>query len=190
MLSEEIKEATKANHQVLEKKLIAKIKAIRSKQDYGELLLIFYEFFGGLETILEERVELIRLPDYLNRRKTTALADDLKKLGFRIPSIATGDTLPPINHHPEALGVLYVIEGSTLGGAIINKMIGRQLNDVNISEQSFFNGYGEKTEIMWQRFKLYLDLYLEPGEKEVITRSANNTFIKFTAWFDHSLAQI
>ena len=72
MLSEEIKEATKANHQVLEKKLIAKIKAIRSKQDYGELLLIFYEFFGGLETILEERVELIRLPDYLNRRKTSA----------------------------------------------------------------------------------------------------------------------
>ena len=146
MLSEEIKEATKSNHQALEKKLIAKIKAIRNKEDYGELLVIFYEFFGGLECILEERMELSNLPDYLNRRKTSALADDLKHLGISLPLFATGDALPQINNHSEALGVLYVIEGSTLGGPIINKMVSRQLNDVNISEQSFFNGYGEKTD--------------------------------------------
>ena len=190
MLSEELKEATKSNHQALEKKLIAKIKAIRNKQDYGELLVIFYEFFGGLECILEERLELSNLPDYLNRRKTSALADDLKHLGISLPLFATGDALPQINNHSEALGVLYVIEGSTLGGPIINKMVSSQLNDVNISEQSFFNAYGGKTEAMWQIFKFSLNTTFKSEEKSAIIWSANNTFIKFSAWFDYSLAQI
>jgi len=83
------------------------------------------------------------------------------------------------------LGALYVIEGSTLGGTIISKMIKQQLAIPDNKGLSFFNGYGSETEKMWQDFKLFLDRPLKPAEEAVVIRSANDTFNKFGQWFDN-----
>ena len=184
MLSEKLKENTKNNHQLLEKKLIVRIKSIRNKQDYSELLTVFYSFFGGLEVAIDACLDLLYLPDYPQRRKTAAIAEDLIKLGAVLPVLASTDTLPVIHDNFQALGALYVIEGSTLGGKGISKMISQQLNLTDLSALSFFNGYGDHTERMWQDFKQSIERPLNSLEGDIIIQSANDTFIKFSHWVD------
>jgi heme oxygenase len=184
MLSEKLKENTKINHQLLEKKLVANMRSITDKQGYAKLISLFYGFFGGLELLINKQLDISFLPDYPQRRKTTALADDLTNLDANLPALATGDALPTINNHMQALGALYVIEGSTLGGKIISKMMQQQLSLSDNTGLSFFNSYGEQTLAMWQVFKQAIDRPLNPVDEDMVIKAANDTFIKFGEWFD------
>jgi len=64
-----------------------------------------------------------------------------------------GEFLPEIKNTAQAFGALYVIEGSTLGGQIIKKMVQKQLCMEGNNGLSFFDGYREATSDMWQVFK-------------------------------------
>ncbi|MBB5397203.1 biliverdin-producing heme oxygenase [Mucilaginibacter sp. AK015] len=183
MLSDKLKEETKKNHQVLEKALIGHLRAIRSVSEYITLLQLFYGYFGGLEMLMDKAIDDKSLVDSTERRKTQAIANDILILGGTVPAIATGYNLPAIHSHLQALGALYVIEGSTLGGKIISKMIQQQLGtDMGLS---FFAGYGDKTDEMWASFKNVLDTQCHTPEQEaVVTAAANETFSKFYYWFN------
>jgi len=181
MISDQLKEQTKSNHQSLEKKLIGKMRAMRNKQDYIDLLTIFYSYFGGLEQLIQGNVLKNKVPDYDLRRKAYSLSADIELLGGRHPALAAQHFLPAITNHAEALGAMYVIEGSTLGGKIISEMITKQLGITD--GVSFFNGYGADTISMWQRFQAVLNQPENlPGD--AIIAAANDTFLKFSEWFD------
>jgi heme oxygenase len=183
MLSDKLKESTKQNHQQLEKALVGKLKTIRSANDYTGLLKLFYGYFGGLEQKINKIIDTEFLPDHMERRKTKAIADDLLSLGSEIPEQATGNSLPVIANHLQALGALYVIEGSTLGGKIISKMMQQQLN-LGGKGLSFFAGYGDRTERMWDSFKSTLNKQAEtPARQAEVIAAANETFLKFGEWF-------
>jgi len=184
MLSEKIKEVTRINHQLLEKKLITNMRTIRDINDYANFLGLFYSFFGGLETLIDKHISSLTLPDYKSRRKTSLLADDLIALKGALIPLAPAERLPVIDNHYQAMGALYVIEGSTLGGHIICKMIRQQLNMPHLSALSFFNGYGDQTEQMWHTFKSFIDSPLKAADEEKVIHSANETFMKFGQWFD------
>ena len=184
MLSEKLKENTKTDHQLLEVKLVAFIKAIRTTADYIKLLQLFHSYFGGLELLINQNFDTAHLPDYTLRRKTLALANDLSQMHAPIQALAAGDELPQISDHFQALGALYVIEGSTLGGSIISKMMQKLLPDDDLG-LSFFNSYGEDTIRMWQVFKQSLDDEYNVPEQDKIILSANETFIKFSSFFDN-----
>lgn len=181
MLTDDLKEETKLNHQLLEKKLVARMRTMHSTTDYAKLLSVFYSYMGGLEQQIGACLNESVLPDYHERRKASALKADIEFLGGQIPLIATIDHLPTIKTHLQAIGALYVMEGSTLGGQIISQMISKQLN---ISEGlSFFKSYGDGTMTMWRRFKNVIDMPEHLPGTAVLT-SANETFKKFGDWFD------
>ena len=184
MLSEKLKNHTKHNHQELEKKLVAQMRSMRNINDYGKMLTFFYGFFGGLETEIDQHFNTSGLPDYLQRRKTSALFNDLESLGMKLPELAGDSDLPPITNHLQSLGALYVIEGSTLGGQIISKMVQQQLKLQDNNGLSFFNGYGDSTSQMWQIFKQAINQPIEIYQEDIVIESANNTFFKFSNWFD------
>ncbi|AMR30675.1 hypothetical protein A0256_04185 [Mucilaginibacter sp. PAMC 26640] len=183
MLADKLKEETKINHQILEKALVGNLKAIRSETEYADLLKLFYGYFGGLETRINEFIDTGLLPDSHQRRKTAALGHDLEDLGSDLPAKASGEWLPTIKMHLQALGALYVIEGSTLGGKIISKMMQQHLG-LTDKGLSFFAGYGEQTEQMWDTFKEVLNQQAQnPEEEAVVIAAANETFLKFGEWF-------
>lgn len=181
MLTDELKQNTLHNHQIVEKKLIAKIRQIQSPEDYLGLLKIFYGYFGGLECLINTHLLMGKLPDYHLRRKADALKKDIEYLNGEIPDFAYGIQLPHIASHQDALGAMYVIEGSTLGGKIISQMIRKQLG---ISGgMDFFESYGDNTMIMWKAFQAILNQPENSTSSEIIT-AANETFLKFSEWFD------
>ena len=185
MFTEKIKEVTLQYHQQTEKILVGKMKSMRSKQDYIDLLAVFYGYFGGLEQQIERYINASNLDDYNNRRKTAAIAGDIATLGGNIPQIAADTDLPKIDNYLQAFGALYVIEGSTLGGKIISKMIQQHLRMDNGAGLSFFNSYGEKTEQMWNGFKEILNSVASTAEDQaIITAAANQTFLKFKNWLE------
>lgn len=187
LLSEKLKETTKTAHQSVETMLIGNIKTIATKQQYAALLSAFYSYFAAMENAMNGQVDLSLLPDYYQRRKAHSLADDLKQLGAKLPVLATKTDIPTINNHLQALGALYVTEGSTLGGKIIAKMIGRQLSLTDMSGLSFFNSYGEQTYRMWQTFTNAINQPLLPQEEAIVIQSANATFLQLGQWFQGHL---
>ncbi|MEO6136096.1 MAG: biliverdin-producing heme oxygenase [Ginsengibacter sp.] len=183
MLSEELKLKTKQHHQQLEVKIIGAIKSIQHKNDYVQLLQLFAGFFGALEVSIDQIMDLKFLPDYALRRKATALHSDLILLSASLPIKLESQNLPTIENSLQALGALYVMEGSTLGGQVIAKMILNKLPEEKAF--SFFKSYGEKTNEMWNFFKATIDaIDLTKDEMDIVIESANETFHKFSLYVD------
>lgn len=184
MISDLIKENTQAQHQALESAMIRQIKAIEEPADYVEILKVFYSYFGGLEQRIKEHLDGV-LPDQDKRRKTEALAIDIAHFGGSVPALASGESLPDIDTPLQAMAALYVIEGSTLGGIYISKMVQKRLELESLEGLSFFEGYGEQTEAMWEQFKSVLNaLPSSPEEEEQMVFTANETFRKFQRWME------
>ncbi|NNU33797.1 biliverdin-producing heme oxygenase [Mucilaginibacter sp. S1162] len=92
----------------------------------------------------------------------------------------TNNELPQITNYLQGFGALYVIEGSTLGGQIISKMVQQHLPVQDGKGLSFFNGYGDKMHQMWGAFKDILNkAAATPEDEQIIIAAANDTFAKF-----------
>lgn len=187
MLSEKLKELTQENHLLLERKLVSEMKSIGHIKEYASLLSAFYSFFGGLERGIEKFIGVHDLPDCAQRRKSSSIAADMGSLGYSLPDLASAHELPEIRNKFQALGCLYVIEGSTLGGRMISKMILPRLPVDAQGAFTFFQGYGDQTMPMWLVFKDTLNDSLTPikrNQESMLIEAANETFLKFSTWLD------
>ncbi|MGE9313627.1 biliverdin-producing heme oxygenase [Niabella sp. CJ426] len=176
MLSNHIKEATKAPHQQLEVVVVKKLKSIRSQADYADLLKHFYAYFSKVEQAVAPYINETVLPDYAERRNSSYIKADIEALGESVETLPHA-VAPGIVNTISALGALYVLEGSIMGGRIIVQM----LEKAGITQGvSFFSGYGEATGQMWQRFTEVLNRYAptEDDEAQAIA-AANATFKQF-----------
>lgn len=99
--------------------------------------------------------------DLTARNHSAALLRDLEYLGVRVPSGRVRVPSGPL--HPEdipastwtaehAWGLLYVLEGSTLGGQVIAAHLGNPLSLTSGAGMAFFTGYGSRTGSMWKEF--------------------------------------
>jgi heme oxygenase len=88
--------------------------------------------------------------DYAERRRTPLLKASLRRLGIPTPSLATAPRFPALDGCAEALGFLYVIEGSVLGGRTILRSLARA--GIDLSGLDFLDPYGPHTAKCWGRF--------------------------------------
>lgn len=184
MLLQRLRSDTKEAHQALEKLIIPRIKNIQNNNDYIELLELFYGYFKPIENLLDKHLGNNEIPEYSNRRKSESLIKDILAAGGA-PSLKTCNVLPAITNAKEAIGAMYVLEGSTLGGKIISKMIMQCLSLSSDEAISFFTGYREDSDRMWSSFTAALNACTNnPEEQHRIAQAANDTFIKFKNWVE------
>ncbi|HEY0899580.1 MAG TPA: biliverdin-producing heme oxygenase [Sphingobacteriaceae bacterium] len=185
MLSAQLKAYTGKAHASLEKKIIQKLKTISSSGDYYRILSLFYGYYYELEKLITAYLDTDILPDYDQRRKSAAIVQDIESLFQSTDSLPVCTELPQISTGLQALGALYVLEGSTLGGQVISKMITDRI-DLPGYGLSFFESYGTNTYQMWGLFVQKLnELQLNAEERQELLDAANNTFIKFENWVEH-----
>lgn len=176
MLSTNIKEATKEAHLNLEKKVVQKMKAIRSNEDYADFLKHFYAYFNKVEQAIAPYITAELLPDHAERRNSEYLKKDIEDLGFDVTELPAA-TAPKISNTLEALGALYVMEGSIMGGPIIVKMLEKGGITKGVS---FFSGYGEATGVMWAKFIAVMNAQAATEADETLAiQSADATFSNF-----------
>ena len=87
----------------------------------------------------------------------------------------------------DAIGALYVMEGSTLGGKQICRMIADNLNLPDHTALSFFYGYGAGTGSRWKEFLRVLDQFSGTDQEPVIVEKANEVFLGFREWLKQNM---
>lgn len=185
MIMQRLRAETKVTHQNLEKLLIPYIKSANSGDSYLKLLSLFYGYFKPVEQQIEQYIDSSFLPDFDERRKSHTIIKDIQSVnaGKELPMICSD--LPSINGRYEALGALYVLEGSTLGGQVISKMLKNSLGFENNDSLAFFSGYGDDTENRWAIFSDIMNKHVVgPTTQNETVSGANETFIKFRHWVE------
>lgn len=89
--------------------------------------------------------------------------------------------VPTINSHAQAMGVMYVLEGGTLGLQVVRK----RLQDAHPALQGadrFLRGYGADTGVRWRGFVATLDA-LPAKQWSAATAAACATFAAFQSAF-------
>ncbi len=118
------------------------------------------------------------------RSKTPWLRADLEALGrTSLETIPLCASVPPRLSLPEAVGAMYVTEGSSLGGSIIARNIERHLGLRHAEGYSFFVGYGSRTGSMWREFSQFAEpIIAEHPEPAMV--SARETFSQIHRWLN------
>lgn len=181
MIIDKLRTATRAEHEALEQDMFPLIQGITDAKTYGQLLQLFYGYYQPLEKDIEPYGAAL-LDDYAQRRKVQWIRNDLLAMDLPQDGIRIDKYNPVVDSRAAAMGALYVMEGSTLGGKIICKTIRENLGLPDHNGLSFFNGYGAETGSKWKTFLQVLDGFSETPEEETIVQSARAVFAGFSRW--------
>lgn len=185
-LADRLRAETRPEHDAIETAL-ALPGSIRDAGDYTRLLTGFHGFYLPMEQALLGLQWKGSGIDLQQRLKAPLLRADLEACGVEADSVPRCPTLPPCNSTTEGFGCLYVMEGATLGGAIIHRELGSRLGDWLTGKDHFYQCYGEDRGAMWRRFRQALDRFGEAcssAEQDRLIHSARATFRELQRWLE------
>lgn len=176
MFRERIKSATTTEHQNAEKHSYGReiMSRTLSKEQYGHLLIANYRYIKPWEDQWVDAEFDTNALQLDIRKKASLLEDDMRSLGINPDDIDT-IKLETCTSYAEFMGRMYVIEGSTMGGAVIVKQLG--LNpDLEGLSFNFYGGYGAELLNNWRSFIGILNTIEDESDQDVAIASAKSTF--------------
>ncbi len=123
------------------------------------------------------------------RMKLNALERDAEKLSIS-KSQRPVPAFRPNDLH-EALGAMYVLEGSSLGGAVIARALSKIPAIAETDAFDFYTFYGSELGAMWTSFgQIVVKFVEEHGHAELLVESAKKTFESVQSVFSQSLEPV
>jgi heme oxygenase len=143
---------------------------------YARVLQGFAAFLMAWEPRMARALPLHWHDWFAATRRLALVQRDLAALG--IPAIPGAVAVPALDSVPAALGSLYVLEGSALGGQFIAAQARRGLGLVPGSGTAYFDGCGAATMARWREFlvRLAADVDAAPNGRAQAIEAANATF--------------
>lgn len=130
--------------------------------------------------------------DYGNRRRSELLEHDLAMLDMPLDS-RLGKELPKIAaalNTQDALGRIYVVEGSAIGARAVLPDIQRQLGLSAAEGASFFAGLDVESKPIWRACLDAINaIQADTREADQTVASARNTFQVFLEWLPEPTSQ-
>lgn len=143
---------------------------------YRRLMQAYYGFHAPLQALLADH-------QGSERAKTAVLEHDLLALGLsraEVAALPRCQALPATADEASVLGVMYVIEGSTLGGQVLKRAMAERLGIDSDHGARFLDVYGPLTGAHWRSFLQRLD---QPAASHPQTvAAAIATFECFEHW--------
>lgn len=181
MILAELREATRAAHTQLEKRL-ALFERVRDRESLTAHLKSMASCYLPLEN------KVFAHPDWAKHdadvralRRGDLLGKDLESLGVALSDVTAmpDAALPRFATFAEALGGFYVLEGSKLGGQVVARHFKKTLSVPGPSLR-FYEGAAEGTGPSWKATCAFLDDYFKvhgdaPARAEVVA-AAVDTF--------------
>ncbi len=154
-------------------------------RDHLRFLLSFHQ-------PLEDRLKSIeglaeRVPSLDLRWKTDKLRSDLGAEGAATPE-APHEMLPPTDTPGRAMGVLYVLEGATLGAHSLLKELRKHGVVPGPYGESYMESYGQNARDMWRSFCQALE-EIDDSEVELAAAGARATFESLADWRRHWVSE-
>ena len=130
--------------------------------------------------------------DLERRRRAHLFAADLLHFGIHPGRLPRCEALPRVDSAARALGVLYVLEGSTLGGAFLLAHLGRTLGISPTAGASGLAPYGHALREMWVAYADALDGFVRaaPGSADEVIDAARETFERMIGWLREPAAAL
>lgn len=175
-LHQYLKLATAAAHSSLEC-VLAKRGYFDGREQYIQYLQRFLAFQEEAERALDTALTREAVPDWNERCRAHLARADLETLRAPAPQFPRcSNRLPQVISREQVLGIVYVLEGSTLGGAYLL----RQLAPLGICAArggSYLASYGSDGGKRWQRFLFMLEeAHLRQVRVKSIAAAAIATF--------------
>lgn len=178
-----LRAATRLAHEAVERELDWE-RRVGSLDGYRDLLARLY----GFHAVWEPAAAALLADDafFEPRRKARLLVADLRCLGLRqsdIDALALPcDPCVPMGTRADALGAMYVLEGSTLGGQLIARRVTAVLGLGPQSGCSYYGVYGPAVGMMWRDFRARLLDASSPEADDAMARTALCTFERLRTW--------
>jgi heme oxygenase (biliverdin-IX-beta and delta-forming) len=177
---------TAAEHQAVEESLDL-LSPDLSRDRLVDVLTRMHGFWQAAEADLDgwadahpadaERV------DWAARHRSDLFAADLAALGAAPADPADGPELPAVPDTDAALGRLYVLEGSSLGGVFIDRHLATLPQLAATGRMSCFSPYGERTGAMWHAFRTVTRARVAAGgDAGRLVDAARQTFGALATW--------
>ncbi|VVO15181.1 biliverdin-producing heme oxygenase [Pseudomonas fluorescens] len=185
LILSELRSATTRLHQGLEQRIPFLTADLLL---YTRLIEAYYGFYRPLENLLIEVALTIPGLDWLIRSKTPSLEADLYALGLDTAAI---EAVPQCvfslqtRTRADVLGVMYVLEGATLGGQTLRNQLFSRLGVDEHNGARFLAVYGTATLPMWRGFLACLYEVHDPVERAASVAAARAVFEAFEGWLEH-----
>ncbi len=182
----DLRAATAGEHEQVEDALDLMDPAL-DRDRLVAVLARLHAFWSAAETGLDDWAA--RHPDdaaaldWDRRRRTGLYAADLRALGGRPGADDDRPVLPAVAGTDEALGRLYVMEGSTLGGTFIDRHLATVPALADAPRLRCFSPYGADTGAMWAAFRRVTRAHVSgSGDAGRVVAAARQTFAVLADW--------
>lgn len=147
-------------------------------KQYGDYLRILLGVHCVWESKCAEFSDWLQYGIRINERtRIPQLKDDLSRLGVSTVSAAQINWQP--NSFSDAAGLMYVLEGSTLGGNILAERIPKIFAGQVAAEcTQYFHAYGSENARLWREYCEFLDRFGEsqPALQDEVIHAACSAF--------------
>ena len=167
-----LKAGTRGTHERLDSAIMAR-RPFESRARYGMFVLVQHDFHSIVSPLYQHAGLAALLPDLDSRDRLPAVEQDLHDLGLAVPSHQSVRSEFDIAN---ALGWLYVAEGSNLGAAFLLKAA-RQLDLSESFGARHLAAAPEGRGLHWKTFTSALDaIGLSTDEEARVIVGANDAF--------------
>lgn len=149
MLLAELRTATSAHHARVEGAMPS-LDELATPRGYATALRALHAFHAAWEPAVWRAPGLAEAGMADDRRKLPLLERDLRALG--LAPCARRPPRPVLADAAAALGALYVLEGATLGGRVIQRRVAGPLGVTPERGGAYYHGYGDATGERWKEF--------------------------------------
>ena len=175
---------TRRQHAAVESTLAFLVPGVRPAA-YRAFLARWHGFHRAAEPRLDAWHVRARLLDWPPRRKLRLLENDLRALGVdeeQVLRLPVCPDVPAVDGTATALGMLYVVEGATLGGAVLR----RRLTGGRIPADAFgfLSSYGDEVGPRWRGYRAATAGWVDkhPEDEDRVVAAARRTFDVLTRW--------
>jgi heme oxygenase (biliverdin-IX-beta and delta-forming) len=165
------------------------VRSDLSRSDYERIVRCLTAILLQLDPPLHAAVSChFGSDDFQPSPRLDWLHADLRALGTQMTAtvLAIGRPLHQPASAAETIGMLYALEGSTLGGRIVARLLHRHLGLTATNGAAYFSGHGDATEARWQVFWNFANASCPNKQVEAAARGAVAIFTDFLALLDES----
>lgn len=175
---ERLKAGTLELHRQAERHLAPLMRPGLDDATYAGILERFHDFYRAFESEMAIRRESSAAAAFYDdkAKRTERLREDLRTFGREALDVSF--SLGFMAHESDASlwGMVYVVQGSSLGGQVISAAVKKSLGRTDGRGFSFFEGDGAETGVNWRRFLEVLERSVPESEIDHAVDGANRIF--------------
>lgn len=171
MILKHLKKQTETLHKKTEEDNLAKYILDHSidRETYKRLLQQNYLAYARIDALLASNSSTLttELKPFVDKAKSSALAEDLKRLDAEIPQV---DPVKDSYSAAFLLGLIYVVEGSMMGGLLIRKNLEACTHLEDVAQHHFFGKSAPEVMQRWKAFTQAVEsqTYTEEEQQQAV----------------------